>query len=223
MIERLYDPVDGLFMDGLREDGTPSDHAAQHATAFCLDCGVYADQAMADTMAGALAQDGKIRMSVYGAFFLLEGLYRTGHGHVANRLLLDTDASEGARTWAYMLYTLGATVTTEAWNTANKPNMTLSHPWGAAPAHMIASGILGVTPTAPAYESFDLKITPDGIGEAAATIPTLRGSIGVAFRRTPEGLDLTVTVPPTATATVYLPDGRSAIAGGGEHRFHTTS
>lgn len=221
MIDRLYDPVDGLFMDGLREDGTPSDHAAQHATAFCLSCGVYTDQAMADSMARALEQDGKIRMSVYGAFFLLEGLYRTGHGDVANRLLLDSDASEGARTWAYMLYTLGATVTTEAWNTANKPNMTLSHPWGAAPAHMIASGILGVTPTAPAYESFDLKITPDGIGEAAGIIPTLRGPIAVAFRHTPEGLDLTVTVPPTATATVYLPDGRTVIAGGGEHRFHT--
>ena len=221
MISRLYDPVDGLFMDGLREDGTPSDHAAQHATAFCLDCGVYTDQAMADAMARALEQDGKLRMSVYGAFFLLEGLYRTGHGEIANRLMLDTDASEGARTWAYMLYTLGATVTTEAWNTGNKPNMTLSHPWGAAPAHMIASGILGVTPTAPAYESFDLKITPHGIGEAAGIIPTLRGPIAVAFRHTPEGLDVTVTVPPTATATVYLPDGRTVIAGGGEHRFHT--
>jgi hypothetical protein len=222
MIERLYDPVDGLFMDGLREDGTPSDHAAQHATAFCLDCGVYADQAMADTMAGALAQDGKIRMSVYGAFFLLEGLYRTGHGHVANRLLLDTDASEGARTWAYMLYTLGATVTTEAWNTVNKPNMTLSHPWGAAPAHMIASGIFGVTPTAPAYESFDVRVSPQGIGEAAGVIPTIRGGIGVSFRRTEKELDLTVTVPPNTAATVYLPHGQTAIVKAGVHCFRAS-
>lgn len=218
MIERLYDPVDGLFMDGLREDGIPSDHAAQHATAFCLDCGVYDSQEMADAMAEALARDGKISMSVYGAFFLLEGLYRTGHGAIANRLLLDTDATEGARTWAYMLYGLGATVTTEAWNTVNKPNMTLSHPWGAAPAHMIASGILGVTPTAPAYESFDIRISPEGIGKAAGTVPTVRGPIGVAFTNTEEGLDLTVTVPHNTTATVYLPDGRVESVSGGVWR-----
>ena len=221
MIERLYDPVDGLFMDGLREDGIPSDHAAQHATAFCLDCGVYDSQEMADAMAKALERDGKISMSVYGAFFLLEGLYRTGHGDIANRLLLDTDASEGAHTWAYMLYGLGATVTTEAWNTINKPNMTLSHPWGAAPAHMIASGILGVTPTAPAYESFDIRVSPDSIGEAAGTVPTVRGPIGVAFKNTAEGLDLTVTVPHNTTATVYLPDGRVESVSGGVWSFHS--
>jgi hypothetical protein len=219
MIERLFDPTDGRFTDGLREDGIPSNHASQHATAFCLDCGVYDGQEMADAMAKALEQDGKIRMSVYGAFFLLEGLYRAGHGEIANRLLLDTDASEGARTWAYMLYTLGATVTTEAWNTTNKPNMTLSHPWGAAPAHMITSGILGVTPTSPAYESFDVRVSPEGLGEAAGAIPTVRGAIGVAFRNTEEGLDLTVTVPHNTTATVYLPDGTVRTVGGGVWHF----
>ena len=219
MIGRLYDPVDGLFMDGLREDGVPSDHAAQHTTAFCLACGVYEDQTMANAMAKALEQDGKIRMSVYGAFFLLEGLYRTGHGDVANRLMLDTDASEGARTWAYMLYTLGATVTSEAWNTINKPNMTLSHPWGAAPAHMIASGILGVTPTSPAYETFDLRIAPDGLGEVSGTVPTVRGGIGVSFRNRDGEGDLTVTVPTGAIATVYLPDGQTETVGSGISHF----
>ena len=219
MIERLYDPANGLFTDGLREDGIPSGHASQHATAFSLDCGVYDSQEMADAMAKALERDGQIRMSVYGAFFLLEGLYRAGHGAIANRLLLDTDASEGARTWAYMLYGLGATVTTEAWNTVNKPNMTLSHPWGAAPAHMIASGILGVTPTSPAYERFDVRVSPYGIGEASGTVPTIRGPIGVSFTSTEDGLDLTVTVPGNTTATVYLPDGKIHTVGGGAWHF----
>lgn len=215
MIGWLYDPVDGLFMDGLRENGIPSDHASQHATAFCLDCGVYDGQDMADHMAQAIEADGKICMSVYGAFFLLEGLYRTGHGAIANRLMLNTDASEGARTWAYMLYGLGATVTTEAWNQINKPNMTLSHPWGAAPAHMIASGILGVTPTSPAYETFDLRVSPEGLREVAGIIPTIRGGIGVSFRTDGETFCLTVNVPANATATVYLPDGRVKTVGAG--------
>ena len=220
MIERLYAPETGRFFDGIREDGTVSPHAAQHATAFCLDCGVYDSQTMADTMANALDKDGKIRMSVYGAFFLLEGLYRTGHGDIANRLMLDTDTAEGARTWAYMLYTLGATVTTEAWNETNKPNMTLSHPWGAAPAHMIATGILGVIPTSPAYETFDVRVCPEGMGEASGIIPTLRGKIEVSFRNTADGTDVTVTVPANTSATVYLPNGAVHHVSAGCHVFH---
>ena len=221
MIQRLYDPTDGLFMDGLREDGIPSDHASQHATAFALDYGIYTDQAMADRMAEALAANGEIRMSVYGAFFLLEGLYRAGHGAIANRLLLSTDASEGARSWAYMMYGLGATVTSEAWNQKNKPNMTLSHPWGAAPAHMIASGILGVTPTSPAYETFDVRVCPEGLREVAGIIPTIRGGIGVSFRTDGETFCLTVNVPANTTATVYLPDGQIKSIGSGKWHFIT--
>ena len=122
-----------------------------------------------------------------------------------------------------MMYGLGATVTSEAWNEKNKPNMTLSHPWGAAPAHMIASGILGVTPTSPAYETFDVKVCPDGIEEASGIVPTIRGGIGVSFHNTDEGLNLTVTVPANTTATVYLPDGRPdgrvETVGAGIHSF----
>ena len=221
MIEALYDPATGRFFDGIREDGSVSLHAAQHATAFCLDCGVYDTPAMADAMAAAPASDGAIRMSVYGAFFLLDGLYRTGHGEAANRLMLDTNASEGARTWAYVLYGLGATVSTEAWNEKNKPNMTLSHPWGAAPAHMIASGVLGVTPTSPAFETFDLRVSPQGIGEASGIIPTIRGGIGVAFRSCEEELELTVTVPSNTEATVYLPSGEVKTVGSGAHTFRS--
>ena len=176
---------------------------------------------MADHMAEALAADGEIRMSVYGAFFLLEGLYRTGHGAIANRLLLSTDASEGARSWAYMMYGLGATVTSEAWNQKNKPNMTLSHPWGAAPAHMIASGILGVTPTSPAYETFDVRVCPEGLREVAGIIPTIRGGIGVSFRTDGETFCLTVNVPANTTATVYLPDGQIKSIGSGKWHFIT--
>lgn len=221
MINRLYDTETGRFRDGMREDGTVSAHAAQHATAFCLSCGVYTDRDMADRMAKALNADGKIRMSVYGAFFLLEGLYKTGNGGIANRLMLDSDATEGVRTWAYMLYGLGATVTSEAWNQRNKPNMTLSHPWGAAPAHMISAGVFGVTPTSPAFETFDVRVCPEGLREASVKVPTIRGPIVVSFRNCPEGFALTVSVPANTTATVYLPDGRGKTVGSGEWGFRT--
>ncbi len=213
MIDRLYDSDAGEFRDGLRADGTPSPHAAQHATAYALYAGIYDTPEMADRLAARIARDGALRTSVYAAFFLLDGLYRTGHGELANRLLLAKDVSEGARTWAYMLYTMGATVTTEAWNETNKPNMTLSHPWGAAPAHLIATGLFGIIPTTPGYATFSVTPTPSvGLSvPTTLTLPTLRGQITATLSSD----SLTLTVPPCAEADVRLPDGTHHVVGSG--------
>ncbi len=209
MIERLWDPDAGCFCDGLLADGTPSPHRAQHATAYALWAGLYTDAAMAERMAERICVDGRLHVSVYAAFFLLEGLYRAGHGDLANRLMLDEDISDGARTWAYMLHRMGATVTTEAWNEQNKPNMTLSHPWGAAPAHMIASGVCGLTPTSAGYATVDIRPSPAGIDGLDATIPTIRGGVRVAWQKQSDGgYVLTVSLPEAVVANVYLPNGQ---------------
>ncbi len=212
LIDRLYNPVTGRFCDGLYADGTPSTHSAQHATAYALWAGLYTDAAMANRMAEAVFGDGKLHVSVYAAFFLLEGLYRAGRGELANRLLLDPDVSDGARTWAYMLRRMGATITTEAWNETNKPNMTLSHPWGAAPAHMIASGICGITPTSAGYATMDICPAFAGISPLDhfdATVPTIRGGVRVLWQAEPSGTHaLTLSLPAGTIANVTLPDGR---------------
>ncbi len=208
MLERLYDPAAGRFRDGLLADGTPSPHMAQHATAYALWAGVYRDEAMANRMAEAMCADGKLHVSVYAAFFLLEGLYRAGRGDLANRLMLDEDDADGARTWAYMIRRLGATVTTEAWNEKNKPNMTLSHPWGAAPAHMIAAGICGIKPTAPGYATVDVSPSFDGVDHLDATLPTIRGGIRISWQKEADGTHtLTLALPPCMRASVRLPGG----------------
>lgn len=211
MIHRLYRPEQGCFLDGLYQDGSPSAHAAQHATAYALACGVYDSPEMAHQMAAFLAAQGAIKMSVFGAFFLLEGLYATDHAEVATPLLCHTDTTEGARSWAYMLDVLGATVTTEAWNKRNKGNMTLSHPWGAAPAFCITGGIFGIRPTAPGFARFDIRVRPHGLSKAALSMPTLRGCITVAFEATaPGSLSASVTVPCNTQATLYLPVAETA-------------
>ncbi len=218
MVARLFDPNDGGFFDGC-DQNSRSEHKSQHATAFCLACGIYDSVLMAESMASFLAMQGNIRMSVYGAYFLLEGLYRNGFGKIANRLMLSEDTSEGARTWAYMLDSLHATVTTEAWNRANKPNMTYSHPWGAAPAHMIASGIFGIRPTAPGYELFDIAPQlPDGITHTSFSMKTPRGMISVSYDATAEAYQ--ITVPFNSTAILHLRDGdtvRTIPLPSGEH------
>ncbi len=216
MLDRLYDPIEGAFRDGMHEDGTLSPHAARHATAYCLFAGVYTDAAMAERLAAYVARDGKLHTSVYASFFLLDGLYRTGQGKIANRLLLDPDTSDGARTWAYMLHRLGATVTSEAWNETNKPNMTLSHPWGAAPAHLLSTGICGIRPLSPGYGHFEVAPAPYGIGHLDYTLPTLRGDIRVILTETEGGYAWTLTVPPNTHATIRLPGSAPWEVGAGE-------
>jgi len=148
---------------------------------------------------------------VYGAFFLFKGLYESGNGALANRLLLDEDDSEGARTWAYMLYTLGATITAEAWNSTTKNNMTMSHPWGATPAYAIMSGIFGIRPTSAGYETFDVRLQTEGVGKASLTVPTIKGDITVSFDSTGASYKATVTVPANTQATVYLPADKGSV------------
>ncbi len=211
MIEVLYDPTVGGFSDGCDASCAPSSHMAQHATAFALAFDIYASPHMARAMAEHLRSTSRIRMSVYGAFFLLSGLYRSGHGDIATELMLSEDVSENAHTWAAMLYSVGATVTTEAWHPVSKPNMTHAHPWGSAPAHLITSGILGVTPTSHAYATFDVRPCPHGLTSASGRIPTVKGDIGVEFTRHNGILDVVVAVPGNTVATLYLPAPENAV------------
>ncbi len=204
MIDRLWNEETGAFADGLTADGTPSAHFSQHATAYALACGIYDSAEMADRMAAFLDAQGEIRMSVFGVFFLFDGLYSSGHGDVANRLLLSENCEEGARTFAYMLRTLDATLTTEAWNEVNKKNMTYCHPWGSAPAFAIVNGIFGIRAVDPGFSSFEMRLSPTGLKNASLLVPTVKGSISASFD-TASGLSLNLTVPANVTASVLLP------------------
>ncbi|MBQ3869408.1 MAG: hypothetical protein II777_02580 [Clostridia bacterium] len=199
VMKYLYDKEKGAFCDGLYEDGKRSGHFSQHASAYALFCGVCTKTA-AKKAADFIKKQGKIKTSVYGAFFLLAGLYENGFGGTANELLLDNDVSEGARTWAYMIHKLGATLTAEAWNAKNKPNMTFSHPWATAPAYCITAGIFGIKPLSPGFERFSVKFQRKGLRRAGISVPTVRGTVSASF----EGNTYTVTVPTGCTALVSI-------------------
>ncbi len=205
MIEKLWDDEKGAFADGMKADGTLSEHYSQHATAYSLSCGIYTDAAMAAKMADFIAAQGEIRMSVFGTFFLLDGLYSSGHGDIANRLLLSEDASEGARTFAYMLRTLGATLTTEAWNEKNKNNMTYCHPWGSAPGFAAVNGILGINPTSAGFETFDVSLSTSGLNSVSYTLPTVKGDITVSWKQNGDTQETTLVFPANTEGTVRVP------------------
>ena len=203
----LFDEKQGAFCDGLYEDGTRSTHCSQHASAYVLYClGEKRRRLIPDWQAEAactfLNAQKCLKTSVYGAYFVLEGLYRSGvkgASETATTLLLNEDP-EDRRTWAYMLRGLGATITTEAWCPEHKPNMTFSHPWGAAPAALISRGIFGIEPIEPGWKRFRVDFRRAGLGRASITLPCVRGSVNASF----DGNDYEVTVPPGSVAEIYI-------------------
>ena len=196
LLEQLYDEGKGAFRDGV---GT--DHCSQHATAFALAYGIYRDQEMAERMADYIRSQGEIRTSVYGSWFLLEGLYNAGAGNVA----MDLMTSEGTRSWKHVMDDLGATITTEAWDPANKSNMTYSHPWGSAPGSQIVRGMFGIQPLKAGFEEFQVKFQPGDVAEASVKVPTVKGSIRAGYTKGEDSFECQVTVPANTTAVVYIP------------------
>jgi alpha-L-rhamnosidase len=213
--ELLFDAEQGAFCDGLYENGTRSTHCSQHASAYVLYClGEKKRRLIPDRQAEAactfLNAQKRLKTSVYGAYFVLEGLYHSGvkgASETATALLLNEDP-EDRRTWAYMLRRLGATITTEAWCPEHKPNMTFSHPWGAAPAALISRGIFGIEPLEPGWKRFRVDFRRAGLDRASITVPCLRGSVKASF----DGDRYEVTVPPDSRAEIFV-DGEPVPGG----------
>jgi alpha-L-rhamnosidase len=201
--ERMFDPVRGAYRDGLNADGSPVDHFAIQASVFATAFGV-ADPPRAAQTAEYIRTRG-MTCSVYCAAFLLEALYNGDRADVAYAMLTST----GLRSWMNMI-NQGAGATMEAWDPSLKSNLTYSHPWAASPAYNVPRGLFGIRPTTPGYSTFDVKPQPDSVTWAHATLPTLKGRIGVAFHTVGVRTDVSVHVPGNTRARVYLP---GAVAG----------
>jgi len=201
MIAQLYDEEKGAFLDGLDSSKNKLNHYAQHATAFALAYGIYEDQEMAEKMADYISTNG-LKTSVYGSFFVLEGLYNAGDGSAA----MDIMTGNGTRSWLHVMDDLGATMATEAWDPANKTNMTYSHPWGSAPGSQITRGIFGIMPIEAGFKKFQIKFQPGDLTKASITTPTVKGTVGADFDLTGKnGFMGSVTIPCNTTAEVSVP------------------
>lgn len=220
LIAGTYDAEKGTFCDGLYENGTRSPHCSQHAGAYALLAlgKTFLSPVQAAGVCEYIRNAKCLKTSVYGAYFVLDGLYRSGvpgAAGYATGLMLSCDPDD-RRTWNYMINRLGATLTAEAWCPENKPNMTFSHPWGAAPAVLIRQGIFGIEPLEPGYASFEVNFRREGIGRASIAVPTAAGRIEASF----DGNSYRVAVPEGSTARIMVEDKIiSPGAGPGEHTF----
>lgn len=195
MNQKMVDATTGLYVDG--ETAT---HSSLHANMFPLALGLVPASRVAAVT--AFVKSRGMACSVYGAQYLLEALYQVGEADAALSLM----TANTLQSWNNMLK-VGATMTMEAWDISIKPNLDWNHPWGAAPANIVARYLLGVKPLTPGFASAALHPQLGSLTHAEGVVPTIRGPIQVVLTRGTGsvGFSTSFTLPANMTADVALP------------------
>ncbi|MBW6500515.1 MAG: alpha-L-rhamnosidase [Bacteroidales bacterium] len=181
--EKLIDREKGIYIDG-----EFSDHSSLHANMTPLAFGLVPDEYI-DSVISFIKSRG-MACSVYGAQYLLEGLYLSGEAAYA----LDLMSATHDRSWWNMIKA-GSTITMEAWDMKYKPNSDWNHAWGAAPANIIPGYMWGISPAAPGYSKAVVKPQLSTLSHSRIEVPTIRGTIKAEYQRTVSSHVYTVTIP----------------------------
>ena len=197
----------GLYIDGLRADGTPSPHVSQHANLFPLALGIVPEESRA-AVTERVKADG-MRVGMVTVNWLVRALGESKQGPAL--LSLYTDATRPG--WAQSL-SRGATATWESWD-ADTTGQSLSHAWGASGLEGYYRYILGVRPLKPQYE--EVLIQPldftNKLNWAKGKITTDRGPIAVHWKSSAGSYTLHVDIPVNITARIAVPRGTGANPG----------
>lgn len=211
----LWDDANRRYVDGV---GIA--HSSAHANFFPLAFGLVPRDRQADVV--RFLHTRGMAPSVYGAQYLLEGLFEAGDADYAIELM----TTNGQRGWLNML-NIGSTITTEAWDFKYKPNMDWNHAWGAAPGNIIARYVLGLR----ALEAgFGHVLVQPQLGKSLTrvkgTIPTIRGPFAIEVNNAQGDFRLRLGLPGNVTATVMLPTketGRAEVVVDGATQSGTIS
>ncbi|MBP1136371.1 alpha-L-rhamnosidase [Arthrobacter sp. PvP023] len=198
--------VDGVMVDGLHADGTPSTHASQHATSFPLSLGIT-DPAHAAADAEQIAAQG-MRQGPMTVHRLVRALVAEG----LTDAILDLLTSSDQPGWARLL-DQGASFTWEAWELEDGTDYSQSHAWSASVVKEILESLLGVRVTVPGGSELLIEPPACRLEHARGSLPLPNGDVAVAWRRSSAGTHLECTVPAGVTAIVRLPDSTYGIQG----------
>jgi alpha-L-rhamnosidase len=198
--------VDGVMVDGLHADGTPSPHASQHATSFPLSLGITDPQfAAADArlIAGLGMKQGPLTVHR-----LVRALLFQGQTDAVLDLLTDKDQPGWAR-----LLERGATFTWEAWDLVDGTDYSQSHAWSASVVKEILEHLLGVRYSSPGGSELLIEPPLCRLDHARGTVPVGNGYAEAGWSREGGLVRLECTVPAGTTAVVRLPAGTYGIKG----------
>ncbi|MEU5647104.1 family 78 glycoside hydrolase catalytic domain [Streptomyces milbemycinicus] len=150
---------------------------------------------------------------------LLPVLADTGHADLAYEVLLQRTSPS----WLGML-DRGATTIWEEWDGVDEngdAHASLNHYSKGAVIGFLHTHTLGLrqAEASVAWESFVVApVAHSSIRWARGTFDSPRGTIAVEWRLEGDNLHIDVEVPPTATATIVLPDGEELTVGPGRFR-----
>jgi alpha-L-rhamnosidase len=195
-IEMRLTRPDGVLVDGLEADGTPSTHASQLANAMALEYDLV-PPAHVKTVADYVVGLGN-RVGVPTFEDLAYGLHAGGRDDA-----LVTALTDPARPGYAMILAEGATFTWEAWD-ARTTGDSESHGWGAAIIPPLLEDILGVRIIGAGASRLDVN-APRLTMSAHGVVATQRGPVAISWTRAASGFTLDITVPANVTATVHVP------------------
>jgi len=181
--EKLFDSKKGVYIDG-----EFSDHSSLHANMMALAFDIVPDEHKR-TVIDFIKSRG-MACSVYGAQFLLEGLYKAGESDYAQSLMTATHD----RSW-YNMIKSGSTMTMEAWDLKYKPNSDWNHAWGAAPANIIPGLMWGIRPAAPGYSKAVIRPQLGDLTYSQISVPTIRGNIVAEFSKSGTSGEYLIIIP----------------------------
>jgi alpha-L-rhamnosidase len=227
-MRRLFDDIraafDKAFVDA---DGRVSGHT-QTVYALALRFGVLADDkraAAAQHLVADIAdRGGHLTTGIVGTSHLLPALTENGHLDVAYQLVEQTSYPS----WGYSIEH-GATTIWERWDGWTEergfqtPAMnSFNHYALGSVGAWIYQTVAGIQPAEPGFARTLIAPKPGGsLDWVKASYESVRGTIRSEWRRSQDGYELTVEIPPASAGTVVLPDGQQRGLGPGVHTLRS--
>lgn len=205
-----------------------SDSPAAYAVAICFD--LFDDDdvraAFGRRLASLVERGGcKIPTGFIGTPIIQDALVATGHGDVAERLLLQTECPS----WLYPV-TMGATSIWERWDsmrpdgTVNTGGMTsFNHYALGAVSDWLHRVLAGLSPADAGYREIRIEPHPmPSFDSASARHVTPYGVAESSWSRDPGGaINVRAVVPPNTDAIVKLPGWHDSVrVGSGAHEWN---
>jgi alpha-L-rhamnosidase len=203
-VNALLVTADGLYVDGLRTDGTQSAHSSQLANLAALAYGVAPTGNEAAVAAHVASLD--ISVEPDHGMELVRALHAAGRDSDVVRILTDPSFPG----WAAIIE-FGGTFTWETWTPSDLIGDSMSHGWGSSGLVAVQEALLGAVPLAPATDgppTLMAVIPPSGgLTHAAGSLPSPAGMYTVAWQGagSDPGRRLSITVPPNAVAHCTFP------------------
>ncbi len=143
---------------------------------------------------------GHAYVGVIGACYVLPVLTETGHHDVA--YMVATQVTEPS--WGYWTDVAKFTSLGEEWPMTTRSR---NHHFFGAIVQWFYEDLAGIRSLEPGFRKIEFKpeIPTKGLDNVSASYESVLGRVAIRWQRVATGLEMDITVPPNATARVYVP------------------